>query len=121
MNTKQLIVIALGATALLSGAAAQGFYPGNEVPPTTLWFALGGVFLLFAWYRLDAQMAGYRRSVWLDIGVIALAIVALPYYFFRSRGAKRGLAATGLFLLGALTWSLLGLLGQYAVYYLWQG
>jgi hypothetical protein len=117
LNAKQLLVIALGGTAVLSGIVGQYFYPGIEAPPTTLWFALGGAFLLFAWYRIDADMVGYRRSLWLNIGVVGLAIIVLPYYFLRSRGAKRGFVATGLFLLGAIAWSFLGSAGQYAVYF----
>mgnify|MGYP006951121585 CR=1 FL=1 len=117
MNAKHRLVLAIGGTAALSGITGQYFYPSLETPPTTLWFALGGAFLLFAWYRIDAEIVGYRRSLWLNIGVVGLALIALPYYFFRSRGAKRGFAATGLFLLGAIAWSLLTSAGQYAVYY----
>lgn len=117
MNAKQLVVLGLAGTALLSGVVGQYFYPGIQVPPATLWFTLFGAFLLFAWYRLDSKILGYHRSLWLNIGVVGLAVIALPYYFFRSRGAKRGLTATGLFLLGAVAWSLLASAGQYAVYY----
>lgn len=53
-----------------------------------------GILLIFAWYRLDSDQRGFRRSPGLNIGIIAVAIVGLPYYLFRSRGAKRGFMAT---------------------------
>lgn len=117
MNAKQLIVLALASTAFLSGAAGQYFYPGIETPLTTLWFILCGAFLVFAWYRIDAEQIGYRRSLGLNVGVVGIAVIALPYYFFRSRGTKRGFAATGLLLLGFVAWSLLTIAGQYTAYY----
>ena len=117
MSQKNLVLLGLAFVAFASGAVGQYFYPGHALPPTTLWFTLGGALLAFVWYRIDSQQIGYRRSPWLNVGVVALALVALPYYFFRTRGAKRGLLATGLFLLAAITYSLLSSAGQYAAYY----
>ena len=51
------------------------------------------------------------------MGVVALAIVALPYYFFRSRGLKRGALATLLFFLAAIGYGVFCVAGQYAVWY----
>jgi hypothetical protein len=44
-------------------------------------------FLSFCWYRLDSEACQYRRTRWLSIGVVMLAIVAVPYYLVRSRPA----------------------------------
>jgi amino acid transporter len=44
-------------------------------------------FLSFCWYRLDSEARQYRRTRWLSIGVVMLAIVAVPYYLVRSRPA----------------------------------
>jgi hypothetical protein len=62
-------------------------------------FAMAEVFVSIApiywWYYLDKNETRYRAGPLMNAGVIALAIVALPIYFVRSRGWKRG----GLFIL----------------------
>jgi len=68
-------------------------------------FDLGGSFLsllpIYWWYHLDKDQTGYRAGRLLNVGVAALAMVALPVYFVRSRGWKRG-GVTGLYALGVL-------------------
>jgi hypothetical protein len=54
--------------------------------------------LVFWWYHVDKRSHGYRAGPLMNGGVIAAAIIALPIYFVRSRGWKRGALAT----LGAL-------------------
>lgn len=51
---------------------------------------LCAILILFAWYQQDTNHIGYRRTALLNLMVIALTIIALPYYFFRSRGLKKG-------------------------------
>lgn len=57
---------------------------------------------IFAWFRADAIGRAYRRSSFLNVAVFGLAGLALPYYFIRSRGWKRGgmavLASIGILL-----------------------
>lgn len=54
-------------------------------------------FLCFWWYRIDSDLRRYRRSRWLNVGIVMLAIVAVPYYLVRSRPAgQRGRALLGL-------------------------
>ena len=77
--------------------------------------------LLFLWYRLDSDEHDYPRSIWLNTGVIGLALIALPYYLFRTRGALKGLIATVLFLGCGALWGLLAIAGQNAIYYGVQG
>ncbi|KAF1714463.1 hypothetical protein CSC71_03565 [Pseudoxanthomonas sangjuensis] len=109
--------MAAGATlSLAAGALAQHFYPYAERSPIDIGVAILGAILIFAWYRLDAAQLGFRRRPLLNVAVIAVAILGLPYYFFRSRGFKRGLAATGLFLLAILSSGVLTILGSAAVY-----
>lgn len=116
MSQKNAVLVALAAVALISGVANQYFYPGRPFPPTTLWFLAAGALLIFAWYCFDARQIGYHRSPWLDVAVVAVAFVALPYYFFRSRGARKGLVATILFVLAGIAYSALTILGQYAAH-----
>lgn len=45
---------------------------------------------IYWWYYLDKEQRQFRAGPLLNAGVIALALVALPVYFVRSRGWKRG-------------------------------
>lgn len=117
MNRKSIVLAAGAVLSLAAGAVAQYLYPFAESSPVDLVFTVVGVLLVFAWYRLDAAQAGYRRSIGLNVAVIAIAILGLPYYFFRSRGAKRGLIATVLFLLTIVGCSLLTMAGRAIVYF----
>lgn len=99
MDGKRLVVVALAVVSLAFGMVDQWFYPGHPSPPTGVAYMLLGVFLIFLWYRMDSTQLGYRRSPWLNVGVVALAAVALPYYFFRSRGMRRGAISTLVFVL----------------------
>jgi hypothetical protein len=45
---------------------------------------------IFWWYHSDKSARGYRAGPLMNAGVVALAIVALPVYFIRSRGWKIG-------------------------------
>jgi hypothetical protein len=57
-------------------------------------FDMAGIFLSIApiywWYYVDKAQMNFRAGPIQNAGVIALAIVALPVYFVRSRGWKRG-------------------------------
>jgi hypothetical protein len=55
-----------------------------------------GLVVLFWWYHVDKAEHGYRAGPLMNGGVLVLAIVALPIYFIRSRGWKRGAITTGL-------------------------
>ena len=117
MNPKSAILMAGAALSAAAGAIAQYFYPYAESSPVDIVFTVIGVLLIFAWYRFDSAQTGYRRSAGLNIAVIAIAIIGLPYYFFRSRGAKRSLIATLLFLLTIIGSGLLTFAGRAIVYY----
>jgi hypothetical protein len=52
--------------------------------------------VLFWWYHLDKREWNYRAGPLMNGGVLALAIVALPVYFIRSRGWKKGAVTTAL-------------------------
>lgn len=46
--------------------------------------------VLFWWYHADKREWNYKAGPLMNGGVLALAIVALPVYFIRSRGWKKG-------------------------------
>jgi hypothetical protein len=77
-------------------------------------FALGetlvSLVVLFWWYHLDKQERDYPAGRLMNAGVLVAAVIALPIYFIRSRGWRRGAIASALgaafvgasFLLGEL-------------------
>jgi hypothetical protein len=58
---------------------------------------------IYWWYHLDKVERQFRAGVLQNIGVAAVSPIALPVYFVRSRGWRRGawatLGALGIFLL----------------------
>lgn len=78
MSRKTLILCALALTTFLQGAINQYFYPGQLLPPTAIWLMPIGIFLLFWWYVVDAKQHNYRRGPLLNVGVILLALLAIP-------------------------------------------
>ena len=120
MASKPLAVLGFLVLSFISGIAGQYFYPGMDVAPTDLWLLPAFVFLIFIWYRVDSTQRSYRRSPWLNVSIVLIAIIALPYYFFRSRGFKGGLIATLVMLLVFVLSSVLTIAGQYLAYYVLQ-
>jgi hypothetical protein len=85
----------------------------GAVPAWALAHSLIFSFLCFSWYRLDSEHRQYRRTFLLNIGVIALAPVAIPCYVVRSRPAGqkgRGLLRLGGFVLLLIAASVCGAL-----------
>ena len=50
--------------------------------------------LIFWWYHVDKREHGYQAGPLMNGGILAVAVVALPIYFVRTRGWKRGGLAT---------------------------
>jgi hypothetical protein len=67
---------------------------------------------IFWWYHVDKAQKQYRAGPLMNVGVAALAIVALPVYLIRSRGWRRGSISVfkGVVVVAAIT--LLGMLGE---------
>jgi hypothetical protein len=53
-----------------------------------------GIALIYWWYHADKRSRGYAAGPLMNGGVIVAAVIALPIYFVRSRGWKRGGLAT---------------------------
>lgn len=71
-----------------------------------------GIALVYWWYHADKRCHGYSAGPLMNGAVIVAAVVALPIYFVRSRGWKRGALATAV-ALGVLGITLaLGELGE---------
>ena len=57
-------------------------------------YDIGGTLLsllpIYWWYHVDKAEHDYRAGPFMNVGLAAAAIVALPIYFVRSRGWRRG-------------------------------
>ena len=106
MHRAKAWILALGmGVASANGVTRQVLDPGQIFSEADPLFLLLAVALIFTWYRLDVEEHQYARSILLNAGVIALALVAFPYYLFRAHGPRRGLYATGIFLALGVTYS----------------
>ena len=79
-----------------------------------------GAFLVFMWYHKDSNEMGYKRSTILNIMVVGVGIIALPYYFFRSRGVRGGAIYTAYFIATFIVWGVTLSVGILTVEYLIQ-
>jgi hypothetical protein len=59
--------------------------------------AIAGALLLsiatFTWFRADSFQRSFSRSATLDVAIVGLTMLVLPYYLIRSRGLSAGLKA----------------------------
>lgn len=114
MSLKTLALVLLAALSVV-GPIAEIAFTGQVADwgPWTAGETLASAALIFWWYHLDKVERDYRAGILMNAGVAALAAVALPIYFVRTRGWKRGgiaiVAAAGIF--GALL--VLGELGEW--------
>lgn len=75
---------------------------------------LGSLALLligFRWLQLDSAELEIRRPMWLNVGIVMVAVVFVPYYLYKTRPAgRRGPAIASFFaiLLASMFASALG-------------
>lgn len=119
-NPRTIVLVLLSVAAFADGVAHQLTAPGEMFARSDIVFTLVATLLIFLWYRFDSDQMSYRRSPWLNVAVVAIGLIALPYYFFRSRGFARGAIALGLFLLSLVVYGVLQHVGEYAAYYALQ-
>ena len=103
MNPKMAVLAALSAISFISGGLTPyiDILVRDSLSPAMngvlIALAVGSVVatlaLIVAWYHIDTSERGYRRTTWLNAGVIAMPVIAFPYYFLRSRGARGGFIA----------------------------
>jgi len=67
--------------------------------------------LIFGWVYVDSTQRGYSRPRWLDLGVLALALIFVPVYLVKSRPRGQRARALGRFLLAAGGFVLSALVG----------
>jgi hypothetical protein len=59
-------------------------------------YLLAALALVFIWFRADARLRQYHPSRSLQGAIVALTVLALPYYLLKSRGAGAGVIAIAL-------------------------
>ncbi len=100
---KRAALIAMVGVAFVLGAVDTWLFgpPGPLQGGRLLAALVGNAALLllgFHWLHLDAEQLVIRRPVWLNIGIILVAVAFVPYYLFKTRpDGKRGLAIAGFF------------------------
>ena len=94
--TPKSTALALLGLVSLAGPILEGWWTGRveSMSGFDLAMTVVSISLIFWWYHLDKREHDYQAGPLMNVGVIALAMLALPIYFIRSRGWKRGLVAT---------------------------
>jgi len=100
MRPKALALIILAAISLVA-PTLEKIVTGSVDPLSGFGVAETALSLvvLFWWYHLDKAEHGYQAGKLMNAGVLVLAVIALPVYFIRSRGWKRGARTIALALL----------------------
>src|SRR5215217_9682495 len=82
-KTRALLLVVV--TTLVGGILQQVFDPYQAA---RLYWMVGTfiapLFFVFRWYVLDAEERAFRRSRRLDLAIVAIFLLAMPYYLFRS-------------------------------------
>jgi CDP-diglyceride synthetase len=94
MKPNRILIVLLLYFAALSGMTsyldARGIAePQWSVIVTMLFSSL----LVFWWYWADSTSRSFRRSPLLNVAVVAVAFIAVPYYLLRSREKGQRLKA----------------------------
>jgi hypothetical protein len=98
-------LFALLFVAVLVGAT-NGFAASRHAAQPLLWthgLDLVFSFLCFVWYCRDGDARSYIRSRWLNVGMVSVTMLTIPYYLWRSRPpGQRAWAIMGYAGFGAL-------------------
>ena len=123
MKPKSVLLVALFVMSFVT-AACQIWYAGPHSLSQTIAFwvpTIISVGLIFSWVHTDSIEQEYVRSALLNIGIVALAIIFVPVYLFKSRptGAKakakaKAIGGFSIILIGNIAASFMGaLFAQY--------
>ena len=81
------LVTGIAITALAPNATETGLPLGIQLAANVMLFVLG-----FRWLQADSAQLDIRRPVWLNVSIVLLAAVFVPYYLFKTRPDGRRLA-----------------------------
>lgn len=74
------LVTGIVISALVPNAAETGMPLGIQLAANVVLFVLG-----FRWLQADSAQLDIRRPVWLNVAIVLLAAIFVPYYFFKTR------------------------------------
>jgi hypothetical protein len=89
-QAKAQILWAFAAVSFIAGANPVVAMSADMVRMIELGLVFAMVFLIFLWYRIDADERGFQRSLLLNVAIVMVAALAVPYYLIRSRGWQEG-------------------------------
>jgi hypothetical protein len=97
ISPKALALVLMAALSFAS-PLVETLARGRVEPLSAFGFAelFASILLLFWWYHLDKAEHGYERAYVMNAGVLLMAVIALPIYFVRTRGWRRGVRAIAL-------------------------
>lgn len=81
------LITGIVIAALSPQNAASGMPLGIQLVANVLLFVLG-----FRWLGADSAERDIRRPMWLNVGIVLLAAVFVPYYLYKTRPAGARLA-----------------------------
>ena len=90
----------LGASVVLGIVEVALGLPMQQSSERLVFTFVGNLALLvlgFRWLQLDSRELDIRRPLWLNVGIVLLAAVFVPYYLFKTRPPERRLAAIAAF------------------------
>ena len=92
MSRQKVTALALLAAITLLSPVVEGLMTGRveDYSAYDIGGALVSLLPLYWWYHLDKAEHRYRAGPFMNVGLAAAAMVALPIYFIRSRGWRRG-------------------------------
>jgi hypothetical protein len=90
---KSQVLLAFAVVSFFAGANPVIAMSVESARMIELGLVFAMVFLIFLWYRIDADQRGFQRTTLLNVGIVMIAAVAVPYYLIRSRGWQEGPAA----------------------------
>ena len=94
MKPNHVLIALLVFGAVLSGYLAFLDMRGIPEPEIVqIGSMIGFSVLIFAWYKFDSDIRGYKRSPLLNVSVVAVGMLAVPYYLIRSRERGQRLKA----------------------------
>jgi hypothetical protein len=94
MKPNQILVLLLLYFAALSGMASYFDMRGIAEPQwSVIVTSIAGSLLLFWWYWADSTSRSYRRTPLLNVAIIGIGFLAVPYYLLRSREKGQRLLA----------------------------
>ncbi|MCB1574258.1 MAG: hypothetical protein KDI80_09780 [Xanthomonadales bacterium] len=90
-RAKQVAIAGMLGVSLVTGIVVTAMAPDPAVVGVPMWVQfvanLALLLLGFRWLQIDSAELDIRRPLWLNIGIILLAAVFVPYYFYKTRPA----------------------------------